>query len=170
MADVIELDDPRRPDVTALLIAHLAFAKSNSPPEDVHALDVDRLCVPEITFISLRREGVLLGLGALREMDSYQGEIKSMHTAATARKQGVGRKIVEHLLDLARSRGYGRVQLETGSMTSFVPAHRLYESMGFLPCGPFGDYVPSRNSRFYSLVLSKPKTPGIRLAKNGLSL
>ena len=104
MADVINRDDPRRHDVTAVLISHLAFANSHSPPEDVHALDVDRLCVPEITFISFRREGVVLGVGAIRELDPFQGEIKSMHTTDVARRQGVGRMIVQHLLDLARSR------------------------------------------------------------------
>lgn len=153
MDDVIAIDDPRRGDVVALLAAHLAFANEHSPPEDIHALDVERLCAPEISFVSFRRDGALLCVGALKRLTTDHAEIKSMHTAKTARKQGVARAILRHLLAMARANGISRVSLETGAMAAFAPAHALYESEGFMRCGPFGDYSASRNSRFYETGL-----------------
>ena len=146
-------EDPRGPDGVALLERHLAFANEHSPPEDVHALDVDGLLDPAVTFVGLRRSGELLGVGALKELDPLHGELKSMHTLAEARGQGVARALLDHLVALARSRGYERVSLETGSMEAFVPARSLYAAAGFTPCEPFGDYRPSRNSHFMALSL-----------------
>src|SRR5262249_9162541 len=119
---MIAVDDPRRDDVRALLERHLAFCNEHSPPEDVHALDLQGLLDPAVTFISARRHGALLGIGALKELDVVHGELKSMHTAAAARGRGVGRALVDQLVGLARERGYRRVSLETGSMDAFEPA------------------------------------------------
>jgi putative acetyltransferase len=149
----ISVDDPRAKDVRELLERHLAFTNSHSPPEDVHALDVDGLLDPAVTFFSFRRNGELLGVGALKQLDGYHAELKSMHTAHAARGRGIGRAIVGHLIGVARARGFRRVSLETGSMPAFAPARSLYASAGFRPCGPFGDYSPSRNSTFMTLSL-----------------
>jgi putative acetyltransferase len=153
---VIALDDPRAGDIRALLERHLAFAHQHSPIEDVHALDLDGLLDPAVSFYSARREQLLLGIGALKELDTAHGEVKSMHTAEEARGNGVGRAIVDHLLGVARSRGYRRVSLETGSMEAFLPARSLYERLGFTPCGPFAGYVDSPNSTFMTLALGAP--------------
>src|SRR4249919_492287 len=118
---VIDVDDPRRADVRALLQRHLDFSHETSPPEDVHALDLSGLLDPSITFFSARQGGQLLGVGALRQLDGTHGELKSMHTAAEVRGQGVGRAMVERLLAEARQRGLERVSLETGSMEAFAP-------------------------------------------------
>ncbi|HVU72752.1 MAG TPA: GNAT family N-acetyltransferase [Mycobacteriales bacterium] len=150
----IAADDPRTPDVVALLERHLAFANEHSPPEDVHALDVGALLDPAITFCSARDgAGTLLGVGALKELDLTHGELKSMHTAAAARGRGVGRAMAKHLLRLARERGYERVSLETGTMAAFAPARTLYASLGFTVCPPFADYVESPNSVCMTLAL-----------------
>jgi putative acetyltransferase len=149
----IAIDDPRRDDVRALLERHLAFAKAVTPPEDVHALELDGLLDASVTFFSLRDEGRLLGVGAIKQLDPGHAELKSMHTVAEARRRGVGRAIVEHLLAVAAERGVSRVSLETGAMDAFAPARSLYASMGFEPCGPFGDYAPSANSAFMTRVL-----------------
>jgi putative acetyltransferase len=146
-------DDPRAADVHALLAAHLAFTTAQSPPEDMHALDLDGLLRPDISFFSIRDHGALLGIGALKQLDARHVELKSMHTAVAARGRGVGRAMVLHLLAVSRARGCTRVSLETGSMASFAPAQALYESVGFEVCGPFGDYVPSPNSTFMTLSL-----------------
>jgi putative acetyltransferase len=153
---VIALDDPRAEDVRALLERHLAFAHEHSPPEDVHALAVDGLVDPAITFFSARRDGELVAVGALKELDETHGELKSMHTAHAARGNGVGRRMLAHLLDVARARGYRRVSLETGSMEAFVPARSLYERAGFEPCPPFAAYPDSPNSICMTLVLGDP--------------
>src|SRR3954454_6956688 len=122
MPFVIAVDDPRRADIVALLERHLAFAHEHTPPEDVHALDLTGLLDPAVTFFSARRDGQLLAIGALRELDPRHGELKSMHTAAAARRAGLGRAMFDHLVAVARDRGYDRVSLETGTMDAFGPA------------------------------------------------
>ena len=151
---VIAADDPRAPDVTALLQRHLEFAHETTPAEFVFALDVDGLADPAVTFCSARRGGELLGVGALKELDASHGELKSMHTAAVARGQGIGAAVVEHLVELARRRGYDRVSLETGSQDAFAPARALYARTGFVVCGPFADYPDSPTSVFMTRPLA----------------
>lgn len=150
---VIGPDDPRAEDVRRLIGRHLAFARSVTPPEDVHALDLDGLVDPAVAFFSYRVDGELLAIGALKRLDDEHGEVKSMHTAESARGRGIGRAMLEHLLGVARARGYRRVSLETGATAAFAPARALYERAGFVPAGPFADYRPSPNSAFMTLEL-----------------
>jgi putative acetyltransferase len=152
-------DDPRAADVGALLERHLAFANTHSPPEDVHALDVDGLLDPAVTLVSFRLHGELLGIGALKHLDGDHAEVKSMHTAAAARGQGVGQAILDHVLGLARDRGCRRVSLETGTMAAFAPARSLYARAGFTPCAPFGQYRPSPTSTCMTLSLEDRSIP-----------
>ncbi len=149
----ISVDDPRAADVRDLLERHLAFANSHTPPEDVHALGIDGLLDPAVTFFSFRRDGELLGVGALKRLDDHHAELKSMHTAQVARGRGIGRAMLDHLIAAARARGFRRVSLETGSMPAFAPARALYANAGFRPCGPFGDYRPSPNNTFMTMSL-----------------
>lgn len=150
----VELDDLHRCEVRALLSEHLANMYELSPPESVHALDIDGLRRPDITFWTVWEGPVLLGCGALKELDPEHGEVKSMRTPAHLRRRGAGRAILTHIVRAARSRGYRRLSLETGSMNAFKPARKLYESFGFVYCGPFGEYQPDPNSVFMSLALS----------------
>jgi putative acetyltransferase len=150
---LVAADDPRATDVRALLEAHLAFANTHSPREDVHALDVAGLLAAEVSFFSIREGAELLGVGALKHLDPRHAEIKSMHTAAPARGRGVGRAMVEHLLAVARDRGIHRISLETGSMAAFAPARALYAGFGFRVCPPFAGYPPSPNSTCMTLSL-----------------
>jgi putative acetyltransferase len=152
---VITPDDPRAPDVRALLERHLSFANEHSPPEDVHALDIDGLLDPSISFFAYRVEGELLGVGALKHLDDGHAELKSMHTAAEARGRGVGRAVLDHLVALARERGYRRVSLETGTMEAFAPARAMYAKAGFVSCPPFNGYWDSPNSVCMTLVLAE---------------
>ena len=156
-------DDPRAGDVTALLARHLAFARATSAPEDVYALDVDALTGPDVAFYSYRdNDGAVLGVGALKRLDDGHAEIKSMHTAEAARGRGVGRRMVEHIIGVARERGYRRLSLETGSGPPFAAARGLYASAGFTPCAPFADYPDSPNSAYMTLTLeggAAPRSP-----------
>jgi putative acetyltransferase len=149
----IGVDDPNAEDVRALLRRHMEFARDNTPPEDVHALEVDQLVGPGVTFYSYRRDGELLAVGALKQLDGRHAELKSMHTAAEVRRSGVGRAMVEHLIAAARDHGFRRVSLETGSTQAFAAARSLYAQAGFTPCGPFGDYPPGRGNTFMTLAL-----------------
>jgi putative acetyltransferase len=150
---VIATDDPRADDVRELLGRHLAYARATTLPHEVYALDVDALADPSVTFVSFRVDGELLGVAALKQLSADHGEIKSMHTAEAARGRGVGRRLVEHLLAVARQRGYDRVSLETGAGPAFAAARQLYTRAGFAPCPPFGDYRPSPNSTCMTLQL-----------------
>ena len=115
--------------------------------------DLDGLRVPSIAFWTAWDGDLLLGCGALKELDPRHGELKSMRTPDALRRRGAGRAILVHLLAVARERGYARVSLETGSQPGFEPARRLYRSAGFTECGPFGDYAPDPNSVFMTLRL-----------------
>jgi putative acetyltransferase len=149
----ISVDDPRQPQVLALLQRHLAFCLSETPPEHSFALDVDGLLDPAVTFFSYRDGDQLLGVGAVKELDPGHGELKSMHTAAEARGRGVGRAMLRHLLAVARSRGYRRVSLETGTTPGFAAARAMYVSAGFEPAEPFGGYQRTEDNTFYRLAL-----------------
>jgi putative acetyltransferase len=149
----IELDDLTRPAIHALLEEHLRSMHALGPPESVHALDLERLRRPEITFWSAWDGDALLGCGALMELDRRHGEVKSMRTPAARRRTGAGRALLRHIIAAARARGYERLSLETGSVAAFTPAHRLYESAGFVRTGPFGSYKEDPNSVFMTLAL-----------------
>ena len=149
----IELDDLTRPAIHALLNEHLQNMHALSPPESVHALDLDQLRDPTVPIWSAWDGDTLLGCGALKELDQSHGEVKSMRTPGALRRRGAGRTILEHIISVARSRGYARLSLETGTMDAFVPAQRLYASYGFTPCGPVGAYVEDPHSTFMTLKL-----------------
>ena len=142
------------PQVVALLAAHVEDMRRYSPPESVHTLDLDRLRTPDLTFWSVWEGEEVLGCGALRELDRGHGELKSMRTAPEHRGRGVGSLVLEHLVATARSRGYARLSLETGSPDEFAPARRLYARRGFVECGPFGPYAADDFSVFMTLDLS----------------
>jgi putative acetyltransferase len=124
-----------------------------SPRESMHALDVDALREPDVTFWTVWSADGLLGCGALRELSPAHGEIKSMRTSSAHRRKGVARAMLTHIIAEATKRRYHRLSLETGSMPAFEPAQKLYESFGFTYCPPFGDYVDDPNSVFMTRVL-----------------
>ena len=149
----IRVDDLAGAQIRALLAEHLHQMHQISPPESVHALDLDALLRPEITFWTAWSGGELLGCGALKELSRVHGEIKSMRTASAHRREGVARAMLQHIIAEARSRSYARLSLETGSMQAFEPARRLYESFGFAYCSPFADYAEDSNSVFLTRSL-----------------
>ena len=151
---LIRVDDLRGPEIRALLEEHLRNMYDITPAKSVHALDLEGLRAPEITFWTAWEGERLAGCGALKEIDARHGEIKSMRTPAASRRRGAGRAILAHILGVARARGYERLSLETGSFDAFIPARRLYESFGFADCGPFADYVEDPNSVFMTLQLA----------------
>jgi putative acetyltransferase len=150
---IIKLDDLQHPAIHALLNEHLQNMYELSPLESVHALDLEKLRVPDITFWTIWENEVLLGCGALKELDQKHGEIKSMRTPRTHRRRGAGRAILTHIIEVAKERSYERLSLETGTAEAFIPARKLYESFGFTYCDPFGDYTDDPNSVFMTLWL-----------------
>ncbi len=142
----IKPDDLTGAEIKALLQRHLDEMVHTTPPESIHALDLDGLRVPEISFWSIWDDRNLLGCGALKQLDARHGEIKSMHVHSDHRGKGIAVIMLEHILAVARQRSYTRLSLETGSIPAFLPARRLYEKYGFEECPVFGDYQVDPNS------------------------
>jgi putative acetyltransferase len=146
-----DLDDAR---VVMLLGSHVRAARAQTAPGSAHALELCGLKVPGISVWAAWLSGDLAGTGALKRLSAVEGEIKSMYTASSARRQGVARAILAHIIEIARSEGIERLSLETGSWPYFDPARRLYAAFGFSECGPFGDYREDPNSVFMTLDLT----------------
>lgn len=149
----IRVDDLNGPEIALLLQEHLRSAALHSPHESVHALDIHRLRKPDITFWSVWQDESLLGCGALKELDPFHGEIKSMRTASLYLRKGVAAKLLAHIIEEAELRSYRRLSLETGSMEAFSPARHLYTRLGFQQCGPFGTYIEDPHSVFMTKEL-----------------
>jgi len=158
---ILRPGDFEHPQVIELLRLHLHGMQQSSPPESFFALDLSGLKRPDITFVTAWEDGELLGCGALRELSQVHGEIKSMRTDPRWLRKGVAARILEHLLDTARTRGYQTVSLETGSGTAFEAAVSLYLRFGFVKGDVFGDYTATGFSQFFHLALTpKPSHPG----------
>lgn len=134
-------DDLSGPNVAALLELHLAEMHQWSPPDSVHAMPIERLRQPDVTFYSAWDGDTLAAVGALKHLDEGRGELKSMRAAPAYRGMGAGRAMLEHLIAVAHSRGYRWLGLETGRPEPFQPAIRLYTGYGFAECAPFDSYV-----------------------------
>ena len=150
----VKRDDLSGPEIAALIAIHARTMLAASPPESCHILPLEGLRDPSVTVWSLWDGKTLVGCGALKDLGGGHGEIKSMHTLEARRGEGLGRRMLEHILAEARRRGYSALWLETGSTAAFWPATALYEAYGFAPCAPFGDYVDDPNSLFMHLVLT----------------
>ncbi|NDW54729.1 GNAT family N-acetyltransferase [Aliiroseovarius sp. PrR006] len=142
--------DPRDPQATALLQQSHALMESLFPPEDNFFLNIDDLCVPEISFFVAREGDTVLGTGALADKGAY-GEVKSMFVSPEARGKGVGEALLQQIEATSRAQGHTAMKLETGNV--LYAAHRLYERAGFTTCGPFGDYPEANSSLFMEKAL-----------------
>lgn len=149
----IETDDLSGPGIAEFLDEHVQQMRSLSPPESKHALDLDALREPDITFWVVREGDVLVGCGALKKLDAGHAELKSMRTKAARKRSGVASLLLEHIITEAERMGFTRLSLETGSAEFFLPARKLYEKFGFVPCEPFADYRPDPNSTFMTRTL-----------------
>lgn len=146
-------DDATGPEIAALIALHVTAAHAQTPPEHAYALGLEALRAPEITLWSLWDGAVLLGCAALKDLGEGQGEVKSMRTDPAHLRRGVAGLLLGHLIGQARARGWHRLNLETGTNASFIPAHALYRRFGFVDCGPYADYVESPHNRYMTLAL-----------------
>ncbi|MEU7312748.1 GNAT family N-acetyltransferase [Streptomyces sp. NPDC007083] len=149
----ISVDDLSGPDIAEFLDEHVQQMRSLTPLESKHALDLDSLRKPDVTFWSVVDGGTLMGCGAIKRLDAEHAELKSMRTRPTRQRSGVASSLLAHILREASGMGFTRLSLETGSAAFFLPARRLYEKFGFQPCEPFADYRPDPNSTFMTRVL-----------------
>lgn len=149
----IIIDDLSGPAIAAFLEAHLRHMQSMTPPESKHALDLDALRKPDVTFWSAMEGEAVVGCGAIKEIEPGHAELKSMRTDPARRRGGIASRLLEHILAEATRTGFTRISLETGSAEAFEPARRLYLRYGFDFCGPFGDYTPDPLSVFMTRAL-----------------
>lgn len=146
MEIVITTEKSLTDDLAQVLQAHWLFCTSSTSIEHVYALDASKLFTPDITVFAARIDGELIGVGAMRKLDELHSELKSMHTLAKSRGLGVGKAMVVHIEEYARSSGIKRMSLETGNNEAFRAARELYNSLGYQSCGAFGDYVLSKGN------------------------
>jgi len=149
----ISRDDLSGEDTAAFLTEHMNAMTAVSPPESRHALDLEGLRRPDVTFWTMREAGRIVACGALRALSADHGEIKSMRTSRAYRGRGIASQMLDHIISEAKTRGYRRLSIETGSMDFFKPAHALYAKHGFEPCPPFAGYREDPNSIFMTLKL-----------------
>jgi putative acetyltransferase len=154
----IVVDDLSGPEIAAFLNEHVEEMRSITPLESKHALDLDGLRQPEVTFWSVRDGHALVGCGALKRLDDHHAELKSMRTARARKRSGVASLLMEHILAEATRMGFIRLSLETGSAEFFRPARRLYKKFGFDYCAPFADYRSDPHSVFMTRSLRR-RTP-----------
>jgi putative acetyltransferase len=149
----IVVDDLTGPQIARFLEEHVAEMRSISPPESKHALDLEGLRAPDVTFWSVLDGGTVVGCGALKRLDASHAEVKSMRTAVARKRSGIASLMLGHIIAEARRMGFARLSLETGSADFFAPARKLYEKFGFTYCEPFADYRPDPLSVFLTRAL-----------------
>ena len=149
----VRRDDLTSPAVVALVHEHLAGMRDHSPPGHVHALALEGLRAPEVTFWTAWQGDALCGCGALKALGADAGEVKSMRTRPAFLRQGVAQAVLDVIEQEARARGYGRLLLETGTGDAFAAAHALYRRNGFDWCGPFGTYAATHFNVFMAKSL-----------------
>jgi len=149
----IVVDDLSGPEIAAFLAEHVAEMRSITPLESKHALDLDGLRRPEVTFWTVLDGSTPVGCGAIKDLGDGWGEIKSMRVAASYQRRGVASRLLGHILAEARHRGFVRLSLETGSADFFAPARALYEKFGFEYCEPFGNYREDPHSVYLTKLL-----------------
>lgn len=143
MEPVITIEESLGEELAQILQTHWLFCTSTTPIEHVYALEASKLFTPEITVFGARVNEELVGVGALRRLDTDHAELKSMHTLARSRGHGVGKAMVAHIEGFAKVQGVKRISLETGATEPFKPARELYKSLGYEECEAFGEYILS---------------------------
>jgi putative acetyltransferase len=150
----VRLDDLSSPQVQALIAEHLAGMHGNTPAGHVHALAIDGLRAPEVTFWSAWLDGELCGCGAMKSLGATSGEVKSMRTRTAYLRRGVGQVVLDEIIRTARERAYTHLYLETGTGEPFAAAHKLYLRNGFVWSGAFGDYTATEFNVFMVKALA----------------
>jgi putative acetyltransferase len=149
----IRQDDLSGAQTRSLLALHLSGMLANSPAGHVFALDLSGLQAPDVTVWSVWTGGEICGIGALKQLDATVGEVKSMRTHPSHLRKGIAAALLEHMIEVARSRGLRTLSLETGSGPAFEPALALYRKRGFRDGDPFGSYTRSAFNQFLHLAL-----------------
>lgn len=117
------------------------------PAESRHGYSVDKLLQEGVAFFVIRVDGQPAGCGGIQIYGTEYGELKRMYVRPAFRGQGLGKRMLEHLADYARSHGITLLRLETGVHQR--EAIGLYERLGFRRIPPFGNYRDDPLSLFF---------------------
>ncbi len=144
---------PDDPGTRVLIEAHLAFTRAISPEESCHSLGPEQMS--GIDLYALEEAQTVVAIGGLKQLGDGTVEVKSVHVSTDARGRGMSRRLMTHLIDVARAAGHEAMVLETGStrLPAFDAARGLYLSLGFQPCGPIAGYNADPLSDFFRLDL-----------------
>ena len=96
----------------------------------------------------------LLGCGALKFLDNFHGEFKSIRVHDNFRNKGNGIKVIDHLILKAKILNIKRISIETGASDFFIPARKLFKKCKFEPCEPFAHYKEDLNSIYLTKLIS----------------
>ena len=149
----IRIVNPQDPEIAAIIAFHLSGMTANSPKESVYALGASGLSEDSVTLFGAFENETCLSIGAIKRLNATEGEIKSMRTIKSALGRGLGKSVLQHIIEFAKQNGLKTLMLETGTGESFDAAHHIYKKHGFVPSPPFGDYEKSDFNRFYALTL-----------------
>ena len=141
------------PEVNQLLTKHFIELRAASPEGSAHVLDIPGLKEPSIKFWSLWEENKLMGCGALKFLNKQHGEFKSIRIHDNFRGKGMGVKIINHLIEVAKKLDIKKISIETGAGAFFLPARKLFVKCGFKPCAPFAHYRDDINSLYLSKLI-----------------
>ena len=142
------------PEVNELLTKHFIELRAASPEGSAHVLDIPGLKVSSIKFWSLWENDKLVGCGALKFLDKFHGEFKSIRVHDNFRNKGNGMKVIEHLIGEAKKLYIKRLSIETGAGVFFKPARKLFKKCGFEPCEPFAHYKNDINSIYLTKLIN----------------
>ncbi len=144
----VEAGDFEDPEVLDLIRMHLSDMLKNSPPEHCHAMDTSGLRGDDVKFWTVKDGEQLMAMGALKQLNTSDGEIKSMRTHPRYLRRGAGRVMLSHIMFTARGMGLKKLSLETGSGPVFEPAIAMYRLYGFESGPAFGSYKATTFNQF----------------------
>ena len=152
---VLAIESPAQPDIRDFFDASDAYSNSLYPAESNHPVSPEKLIGAGAVFV-VARDGnqKALGCGAVICQPDGRAELKRMWVDPSARRGGIGAKVLSRLIDEARQRQVSWLGLETGYKQREAIA--LYRKSGFEEIDPFPPYVDDPNSVFMALTLERP--------------
>ena len=106
---------------------------------------------PSGDLLLAKVNGEVAGCVALRALDQSTLEMKRLYVQPSTRGMGLGKRLIEAAISIARQSGYAELRLDT--LASMASAQGLYRTLGFVEIPPYGNaFLPG--TRFYALPLA----------------
>jgi GNAT superfamily N-acetyltransferase len=108
-------------DINAMLEQNMAKLNQFAPPEG--------------SLLLGEYEAKIAGCACLRKIGADIGEVKRMYVRPEFRRKGIGRSLLEAIINEARLIGYSKIRLDTAPFAK--EAQGLYRSFGFQNIEPY---------------------------------